>query len=94
MYQVVLQWYCHWEYFMITLFPSEDNYSNNTKYFRRYIRDFLFWLNQLGDIPNNMLLVMFDVVVLYPHKLHREGLETMKMYLDKWEDQSVSLDSL
>ena len=37
---------------------------------------------------------MFDVVVLYPHKLHREGLETMKMYLDKWEDQSVSLDSL
>ena len=30
-------------------------------------RDFLQCLNQIGNIPENALLVSFDVVGLYPH---------------------------
>ena len=57
-------------------------------------RDFLSRLNQLRDIPDNTLFVTLDLVGLYPHIRHAEGLETMKRYLDKREDQSVSSDSL
>ena len=39
-------------------------------------------------------MVTLDVVGLYPHVPEKEGLETMKIYLDKREDQSVSSDSL
>ena len=39
-------------------------------------------------------MVSFDVVGLYPYAPHEEGLETVKRYLDKREDQSVSSDSL
>ena len=49
-------------------------------------RNFLSRLNQLSDIP--------DMMGFYPHLPHEEGLETMKRYLDKREDQSVSSDSL
>ena len=57
-------------------------------------RDFLLPLNQLRDISGNALLVTFDAVGLYPHIPHKEGLKTMKRYLDKREDQSLSSDSL
>ena len=57
-------------------------------------RDFLSRLNQLRDIPDNTFLVKFDVVGLYPHIPHEEGLETMKRYLDKREDLLVSSDNL
>ena len=56
--------------------------------------DFSSWLNQLCDIPNNTILVTFDVLGLYPHIPHNKGLETMKRYGDKREDQSVFSDSL
>ena len=39
-------------------------------------------------------MVTFDVVGLYPHIPHKEGLKKVKSYLDKREDQSVSSDSL
>ena len=39
--------------------------------------DFLSRLNQLPDISDNTLLVTFDVVGLYPHVPHEEGLETI-----------------
>ena len=56
-------------------------------------RDFLRRLNQIGDIPGNALLVSFDVVGLYQHIPH-EGVEIMRRFLDKREDQSVSSESL
>ena len=56
-------------------------------------RDFLQRLNQIGDIPGNALLVSFDVVGLYQHIPH-EGVEIMRRFLDKREDQSVSSESL
>ena len=57
-------------------------------------RDFLSRSNQLCDIPDNTLLVTFDVENLHHHIPHKEGLETMKRYLDKREDESVLSDSL
>ena len=57
-------------------------------------RDFLQCLNQIGDIPENTLLVSFDVVGLYPHISHDQGVKIMRRFLDKREDQSVSSESL
>ena len=57
-------------------------------------RDFLQRLNQIGDIPENVLLVSFDVVGLYPYIPHNQGVEIMRRFLDKREDQSVPSESL
>ena len=57
-------------------------------------RNFLQCFNQIGDIPKNTLLVSFDVVGLYPHIPHAQGVEIMRPFLDKCEDQSVSSESL
>ena len=51
-------------------------------------------LNNIGDIPENALLVSFDVVGLYPHIPHDQGVEIMRRFLDKREDQSVSSESI
>ena len=40
-------------------------------------RDFLQRLNQISDIPENTLLVSFDVVGLYPHIPHHQGVKIM-----------------
>ena len=55
---------------------------------------FLKLINDIGEIPSGSLLVTFDVVGLYPHIPHEEGIETMKKYLNVREDQSVSTNSL
>ena len=57
-------------------------------------RDFLYRTEQLQNIPEGTLLVSFDVVGLYPHIPHDEGLQIMKKYLDKREDQSVTSENL
>ena len=57
-------------------------------------RDILSRLNQVRDIPDNTLLVTFDVVGLYPHLPREKGLGTMKIYIDKRECQSMSSGSL
>ena len=41
-------------------------------------RDFLQGLNQIGDIHKNVLLVSFDVVGLYPHIPHDQGIKIMR----------------
>ena len=51
-------------------------------------------LNQIGDIHENALLVSFDVVDLYLHIPHDQGIEIMRRFLDKHEDHSVSSKSL
>ena len=57
-------------------------------------REFLYKIEQLQNIPLGTLLVSFDVVGLYPHIPHDEGLQIMKKYLDKSEDQSVRSENL
>ena len=57
-------------------------------------RDFLVRLNNLPDIPKEAILVSFDVVGLYPHIPHEEGIEIMKSYLEKRKHQNVTTSSL
>ena len=57
-------------------------------------QDFLSRLNELCEIPENVYLVLFDVVGLYPDIPHEEGLEILKCFLDKRECQSVSSKNL
>ena len=75
------------DFHLKTIIPTIPNILEDT-------RDVLLRLNQLRYIPDNSLLVTFEVVGLHPHILHEEGLKTMKRYLDKREDQSVSTDGL
>ena len=69
------------------------NTVSTTPHILEDTRDFLQRLNQIGDIPGNALLVLFNVVDLYPHIPH-EGVEIMRRFLDKREGQSVSSESL
>ena len=57
-------------------------------------RDFLQGLNQIGDIHKNVLLVSFDVVGLYLHIPHDQGIKIMPRFFDKREDQPVSSENL
>ena len=57
-------------------------------------RDFLCRLNDLPKIPENAILVTFDVVGLYPNIPHDEGLEIMKTFLNERDDTPVSTESL
>ena len=57
-------------------------------------RDFLYRIEQLQNIPKGTLLVSFNVFGSYPHIPHEEGLQIMKKYLDKREDQSVTSENL
>ena len=59
-----------------------------------YTRDFLQRLDQIGDIPENDLLVSFDVGGLYLHMPHDQGVKIMRWFLDKCENQLVLTQSL
>ena len=50
------------------------------------IRDFLCRLNDLPEIPENVIIVTFDVVGLYPNIPHEESLEIMKTFLNERDD--------
>ena len=49
--------------------------------------DFLCKLEQLGNIPGNAILRSMDVVELYPHIPHEEGLRSLKEVLEKYKDR-------
>ena len=51
-------------------------------------------LKEIGNIPENAILVSFDVVGLYPHIPHDEGVEAMRYYLSDRMVQNVSTESL
>ena len=57
-------------------------------------RNFLQRLTQVGDISGNALSVSFDVVGLYPYIIREEGVEIMRYFLDKRENQLVSSESV
>ena len=59
-----------------------------------YIRNFLSRLNELCGISENAYLVSFGFVGLYPGKPREEGLQILKCFLNKREDQSVSSEDL
>jgi len=51
--------------------------------------DFLHKLNDIGTLPQNALLVTIDVVGLYPHIPHNEGLDAIRHALDGRENQET-----
>ena len=57
-------------------------------------REFLYRIEQLRNISEGTLLVSFNLAGLYPHIHQHEALKVMKIYLDKYEDQSVTLENL
>jgi len=45
--------------------------------------DFLHKLTDIDSLPQNAILVTIDVVGLYPHIPHNEGLDAIRRVLDK-----------
>ena len=50
-------------------------------------------LSYLQDIPENEILVSFDVVGLYPSIPHEEGIDIMRTLLNGRSDKSISTES-
>ena len=57
-------------------------------------RDFLCGINEIDNIPDDAIVVSFDVVGLYPNIAHEEGIETIRDYLEPRTDNTVSSNSL
>ena len=58
-----------------------------------YIKDstnFINKIGQIGDIPENAILVTADVVGLYPNIPHKDGLKALKNALER-EKKSIFL---
>ena len=47
--------------------------------------DFLCKLRELGDIPDGAIICTMDVVGLYPHIPHDEGLRNMEEIIEEFE---------
>ena len=75
------------DYHLKTIVPTVPHILQDT-------RDFINRIKHLDNIPDNSILVSFDVVGLYPHIPHEEGLKTMSEYLDTREDKTVTTQSL
>ena len=57
-------------------------------------RDFLTQITEIKDLPEDALLVSFDVVELYLHIPHEESIEIIKEFLNKREAKYISTKSL
>ena len=55
--------------------------------------DFLKKLHNLGFIPNTAILCTIDVVGLYPHIPHSEGLDSLRWAMENF-DGEIPVDSL
>ena len=75
------------EYHLSSIIPSISRILKDTT-------DFLNRINNINSVPENAFLVTFDVVGLYPHIPHQEGIAAMRHYLDKRVNKDISTDSL
>ena len=56
--------------------------------------DFINKIGQIGDIPENAILVTADVVGLYPSIPHKAGLQALKNALEKREQKHIPTEKL
>ena len=56
--------------------------------------DFMDKIGQVGDIPENAILVTADVVGLYPSIPHKAGLKALKNALNKRKQKHVPTEKL
>ena len=75
------------DYHLKSLIPNVPHILEDT-------RDFVNRIQDLSDLPESSILVSFDVVGLYPHMPHEEGIKTIAEYLETREDKTVSTKSL
>ena len=75
------------DYHLKSLIPNVPHILEDTRYFVNHIQN-------LSDLPKSSILVSFDVVGLYPHIPHKEGIEIMAEHLETREDKTVSTKSL
>ena len=57
-------------------------------------RDFVNCIQDLSYLPESSILVSLDVVYLYSHIAHEEGIKTMAEYLGANKDKTVSFKNL
>ena len=90
------KWYWNRKYSWFSWFLPQNHCSVvlTVLHILQDTRDFSSRLNELCEIPKNAYLVSFDVVGLHPHIPHERGLEILKYFLDKREDQLVSSENL
>ena len=75
------------DYHLKSLIPNVPHILEDTRYFVNHIQN-------LSDLPKSSIRVSFDVVGLYPHIPHEEGIEHMAKYLETRENKTVSTKSL
>ena len=71
--------------------------KSNMQSAKLYLRDtsgFLRKLNELGKLPENVILVTTGVVGLYPSIPHADGLEALSVKLEEREDKSITTEDL
>ena len=51
-------------------------------------------LRTIGEIPKGAILVMADVVGLYPSITHDEGLKVLRNQYDKFIDKTVPIEDI
>ena len=56
--------------------------------------DFINKIGQIGDIPENAILVTADVAGLYPSIPHKAGLKALKNGLDKRKQKHIPTEKL
>ena len=69
------------------LVPEIPSYIKDTKHFLKVLRD-------LGRLPEGAILVTADVVGLYPHIPHEEGLSAMREALRRSGQSSIPAEDL
>ena len=81
---------------MSILLPIVYKYIYIYIYIYIFIYTFIYInrIQDLSDLPESSVLVSFDVVGLYPHIPHEEGIKTIAEYLETREDKTVSTKSL
>ena len=60
----------------------------------RHSGNFLRKIKQIGNLPENSILVTTDVVGLYPSIPHELGLKALEEALEKRESKQISTDDL
>ena len=75
------------DYHLKPVMQSAKSYIKDTS-------DFLRKLKELGEVPENAILVTADVVGLYPSIPHSDGLEALSVKLEERVDKSIATKDL
>ena len=75
------------DYHLKPVMQSAKSYIKDTS-------DFLRKLKELGEVPENAILVTADVVGLYPSIPHSDGLEALSVKLEERVDKSIATEDL